>query len=74
MMMISLTETEEYALIKTMWNIQDDVDNAIVDLILKNMLFQICNYCHCMPVKDCSTNGCYLLKNRRINVFTNSQP
>lgn len=66
--MISPTIEEIDALIKEMWSIQDEMDDKVVELLLKNKLFQICNCCQCMPVKDCSRHGCYLLRKNKINI------
>ena len=68
-MRIVLLIEEEEALIKFMWGIQREDEEEDIKSGVERWFFQICVFCPCFPVRDCSEHGCFLVRKGDVDVL-----
>jgi len=68
-MTIPLSIEEKDALIRFMWGIQSFEDDHYLKSAVKEKVFQVCGFCPCFPVRDCSEYGCFLLRKGDVDVL-----
>lgn len=66
---IALSIEEENALVRYMWDIEREEDKKYIESVVEKKLFQLCVFCSCFPVRDCSVHGCFLLRKGDFNVL-----
>ena len=72
MTIIKLSIEGERALRRIMWDIEREEDEKYIKSVVEERLFQICAFCPCVAVRECSTHGCFLLRKGDIDVLRGS--
>jgi len=60
---------EEGALRWFMWDIMREEDEPLLKSAVEGKFLQICGFCPCFPVRDCSGYGCFLLRKGDVDVL-----
>ena len=73
MTIIKLSIEAENALKRFLWDIErKNEDERYIKSVVEERLFQICAFCPCVAVRECSTHGCFLLRKGDIDVLRGS--
>ena len=60
---------EEDALRRFMWDMLRGEDEVSLKSAVEGRFFQICAFCPCYPVRDCSEHGCFLVRKGDVDVL-----